>query len=70
LLESEINGARATYDAVVEDRLRKVVRKDDILDSIALAIAARHDELATTPSDPGDNEPRIYYPPTEIPELE
>lgn len=70
LLEGEVDWAREKYDTAVEDRLRKEVRRDDILDSIALAIAARHEDLATSPTDPGTDDPRIYYPPTDTPLLE
>jgi predicted RNase H-like nuclease len=70
LLESEVEDAGPTYHEVVQERYRKEVRKDDILDSIALAIAARGEDFFTTPENPDHDEPRIYYPRTKISLLE
>lgn len=62
LLEDEIDDARMLYDEVIDDYFRQDVRRDDILDSMCLAVTACEDELVTTPRDPGNEEPRIYYP--------
>jgi len=62
LLEDEIDDARALYNEIKERYLRKDVRRDDILDSMCLAVAAREDRLVTTSLDPEPTEPRIYYP--------
>jgi hypothetical protein len=39
-------------------------RRDDILDSMALALAAQSEELQSVPEDPGPEVPHIYYPTT------
>jgi len=66
LLEDELEDARALYDETKEEYLRQEVRRDDILDSMCLAVAARSDGLVTTPPDPEPTEPRIYYPDFEF----
>lgn len=52
------------YEQVLDDTLRKDVRRDDVLDSMALALAAQSEELQSVPEDPDPEVPRIYYPTT------
>lgn len=66
LLESEISNARSLYREIRNQHPLTEVRRDDILDSICLAVAAREDRLVTTPPDPEPTEPRIYYPDFEF----
>lgn len=61
LLSQELKIAEAVYQEVREDQPLTDVRRDDILDSMVLAVAARAGDLTTVPADPGRNEPRIYY---------
>lgn len=61
LLESELNDARGLYKQVLDETYRKDVARDDILDSMVLAIAAQEGATETTPEAPEDD-PRIYYP--------
>jgi predicted RNase H-like nuclease len=67
LLAAELDGAEAVYRRVCDERLRKEVRRDDILDSMALAVAARNGASTTVPREPDPDEPRIYYPSFEVP---
>ncbi len=67
LLGETLNDAKAIYGDVRDRRPLTEVGRDDILDAMVLAVAARHDSLATVPSDPDTNEPRIYYPEFEVP---
>lgn len=46
--------------------LREDVARDDILNSMVLAVAARK-ELQTVPESPAETQPRIYYPTIEQP---
>lgn len=62
LLEEEIDGAEDVYEDVLSETLRKEVGRDDILDSMALAVAAQSEKLGTVPEHPESDEPRIYYP--------
>jgi predicted RNase H-like nuclease len=66
LLEDEIDEARVLYRDTKAQYLREEVRRDDILDSMCLAVAAREDQSVTTPPDPDATEPRIYYPDFEF----
>lgn len=66
LLEDKLDDAQTLYDDVEAEYLRKDVRRDDILDSMCLAVAAREDQLVPTPPDPEATEPRIYYPDFEL----
>lgn len=64
LLEQKRSGIDDEYEQVLDDTLRKEVRRDDILDSMVLALAAQSEELQSVPEDPGPEVPRIYYPTT------
>ncbi|MFC6993834.1 DUF429 domain-containing protein [Haladaptatus sp. GCM10025707] len=64
LLEQKYPGMKDEYEQVLDDTLRKDVRRDDILDSMALALAAQSEELQSVPEDPEPEVPRIYYPTT------
>lgn len=62
LLQEILNGMEASRKDARKSYLVKDVSDDDILDSMALAIAARVTTLRTVPETPDNNEPRIYYP--------
>ena len=62
LLQGEIDNARAIYDEVRNRHPLRTVGRDDIIDSMALAVAARRDSLETVPEAPEAEQPRIYYP--------
>ncbi|WP_049994959.1 DUF429 domain-containing protein [Halapricum salinum] len=62
LLTEVLRDAGALYEEARERYLLKEVRRDDILDSMVLAHAARSASLRTAPSDPASDEPRIYFP--------
>mgnify|MGYP006275414353 CR=1 FL=1 len=64
LLEQRHSGMDDGYEQVLDDTLRKDVRQDDVLDSMALALAAQSEELQSVPEDPDPEVPRIYYPTT------
>jgi predicted RNase H-like nuclease len=64
LLEQENRGFAEVYAQVLDDTLRKEVGRDDILDSMVLALAAQSEKLQSVPEEPGPNVPRIYYPAT------
>lgn len=64
LLEQKRSGMDDEYEQVLDDTLRRDVRRDDILDSMALALAAQSEELQSVPEDPGPEVPRIHYPTT------
>ena len=70
VLGEKLDDARAHYQDVREDYLINEVRRDDILDSMVLAVAAGDHGLTTVPSDPSATEPRIHYPEFEVPVLE
>ncbi|ELZ77478.1 hypothetical protein C456_03036 [Haloferax volcanii DSM 14919] len=70
LLRDELDDAESQYREIRNEYYLKEVRRDDILDSMVLAIAARNMDLDTVPSDPSPNEPRIYYPEFDVPVLE
>ncbi|WP_367996073.1 DUF429 domain-containing protein [Haloferax volcanii] len=70
LLCDELDDAESQYREIRNEYYVKEVRRDDILDSMVLAIAARNMDLDTVPSDPSPNEPRIYYPEFDVPVLE
>ncbi len=70
LLEEELDNAKNHYRGVRDEYLLKEVRRDDILDSMALAVAGQDSSLVTVPSDPLSTEPRIYYPEFNVPKLE
>lgn len=57
-------GAATIYKDALNEYYRKDVSRDDILDSMVLAAAARN-ELQTVPEIPDLTQPRIYYPTTE-----
>jgi len=62
LLQGEIDNTRAIYDEVRNRHPLRTVGRDDIIDSMALAVAARRDSLETVPEAPEAEQPRIYYP--------
>lgn len=70
LLSDELNDAESHYWEIRNEYLLKEVSRDDILDSMVLAIAAQNKNLVTVPSDPLPSEPRIYYSEFNIPVLE
>ncbi|SDX77648.1 DUF429 domain-containing protein [Halobellus clavatus] len=66
LLSAALPGGDAAYEAALERYPRSEVGRDDVLDSMVLAVAARESSLATVPPDPAPTEPRIYYPGFEV----
>lgn len=70
LLSDELDDAEALYRDTRDEHLLKEVRRDDILDSMVLAVAARKGNLTTVPANPSPDEPRIYYPDFEVPVLD
>lgn len=64
LLEERRAGLSDEYERVLRTTLRKNIRRDDILDSMALALAAQSEQLQTVPENPGPDTPRIHYPTT------
>lgn len=62
LLEQKRSGLDDEYEQVLDDTIRKNVRRDDILDSMALALGAQSEQLQSIPEDPGPDVPRIHYP--------
>jgi len=62
LLEQKRSGLGDEYEQVLEDTLRKNVRRDDILDSMALALGAQSEQLQSVPEDPRPDISRIHYP--------
>lgn len=64
LLEQNHSGMNDMYEQVLSDTLRNHVRRDDILDSMALSLAAQSDQMQSVPESPGPNTPRIHYPMT------
>lgn len=67
LLSDELDRAESVYRGVRDTYPLTDVGRDDILDSMVLAVAARDGGLTTVPTDPDRDEPRIYYPPFEVP---
>jgi predicted RNase H-like nuclease len=70
LLSDELDDVEALYRDARDEYLLKEVRRDDILDSMVLAVAAQKGNLTTVPANPSPDEPRIYYPDFEVPVLE
>lgn len=70
LLGDELDDAEAHYRDARDEYLLKEVRRDDILDSMVLAVAAWKRNLITVPTNPSPDEPRIYYPDFEVLVLE
>ena len=62
LLEDVLPDTQHSYEAALEKTYRKDVARDDILDSMVLAVAASNDSLSTVPAVPDPDEPRMYYP--------
>lgn len=64
LLESKLDDPKRLYEKTMERFLRKHVGRDDIIDAIALAVAARSESLTFVPEEANDTDPwmRIYYP--------
>ena len=69
LLSDELNDAESHYREIRNEYFLKEARRDDILDSMILAVAAWNKNLVTVPSDPLPSEPRIYYPEFDVPIL-
>jgi predicted RNase H-like nuclease len=69
LLSDELDVAESLYQNARDEYLLKEVRRDDILDSMVLAVAARKANLTAVPPDPSPDEPRIYFPEFTIPTL-
>ncbi|WP_161569345.1 DUF429 domain-containing protein [Halapricum salinum] len=69
LLSEVLENAVNLYENTREEYLLKQVRRDDILDSMVLAVAARESSLDTVPSEPVSDDPRIYYPGFETPSI-
>lgn len=61
LLESRGDGAMAAANRAKNALARSEVRNDDVVDAMALALAAR-DDLESVPEAPRESQPRIYYP--------
>lgn len=70
LLNDELDDIKAIYQDARDKYLLKEVRRDDILDSMVLAVAAKKRNLTTVPPKPSPDEPRVYYPEFEVPLLE
>lgn len=68
LLSDELNDAREQYRRVRDRFPLTKINRDDILDSMVLAVTAQEQNLRTVPSDPSLTEPRIYYPMFDVPE--
>lgn len=64
LLEEKHSGMNDKYEQILDDTLRKNIRRDDILDSMALALAAQSEKLQSVPENPAPETPRIHYPAT------
>lgn len=69
LLSQELEAAESVYQNAREEHPLSDVGRDDILDSMVLAVAAQSTELETIPAKPSPDEPRIYYPPFELPDF-
>lgn len=67
LLGDELDNAVELYQNTREEYLLKEVRRDDILDSMVLAVAACDDSPDPLPSEPASDEPRIYFPGFDVP---
>ena len=61
--------AEVVYRRVRQEYLRREVRRDDILNVMVLAVAARMENLTELPKEPTDDQPRMYYPPFELASL-
>ncbi|WP_254525780.1 DUF429 domain-containing protein [Natrinema caseinilyticum] len=70
LLSDELEDAEERYRDAREEYLLEEVRRDDILDSMVLAVGARKGDLTTVPTNPSPDEPRIYYPDFDVPVVE
>lgn len=66
LLRDELDETDELYQNAREEHLLKEVRRDDILDSMVLAVAARMN-LTSVPEAPNAEVPRIYFPDFELP---
>lgn len=58
---------KSVYEGVREKYPLREVRRDDILDSMVLAVAARNGNLTALHKEPDIDVPRIYYPTFEPP---
>ncbi|MBX0286602.1 DUF429 domain-containing protein [Halomicroarcula sp. F28] len=70
LLNDAYSQSERLYRSTRDEYLLKEVRRDDILDSIVLAITARDGPLSSVPEHPSIDEPRIYYPEFTVPTVE
>ncbi|WP_256288515.1 DUF429 domain-containing protein [Halobellus inordinatus] len=71
LLADALDGAEDAYEQAREDYPLSDAGRDDLLDSMVLAVVAAGKAVAggpltTVPADPDADEPRIYYPPFEV----
>lgn len=66
LLGQENDEISVEYEQVLDHTLRKDVRRDDILDSMVLALAAQNPDVHSVPDEPSSDVPRIYYPATGV----
>lgn len=66
LLTDALDGTEGVYADALDRYPRNEVGRDDVLDALALSVAASEASLATAPADPADDEPRIYYPGFEV----
>lgn len=71
VLAEELSGVDACYQKALENHLRGDVKRDDIVDALVLAAAARSDELVSVPDaegarteGDGGKEMRIHHPPS------
>ena len=67
LLSEELTNAVECYRDARNEYLLKEVRRDDIIDSMVLAVSARSEALTMVPPNPSSDEPRIYYPEFDVP---
>lgn len=70
LLSDEIDSVEILYRDARNEYTLQDVRRDDILDSIVLAVSAQKNNLTSVPSNPSSDQPRIYYPDFEVPMLQ
>lgn len=69
LLGDELDNAVELYQDTRDEYFLKDVSRDDILDSMVLAVAAREDSLDTVPGEPASEEPRIHFPGFDVPSV-
>lgn len=62
LLNEALPEAIDLYEDAREEHPLVELSRDDILDSLALAIAAQREQLVSVPDQPSSDQPRIYFP--------